>query len=228
MNHQRTHHKEASPLVSGVEVDVGSIEPANAVVQRGKRQAETEKALHDQLAGDMALSPALAAAMVVDVFHAMKGPAIDQRGGVSITALAEKIERTAVAIQGGDLAEVEQLLLAQAYALNVIFTQYCLRSAGAATQDRATELLAVAMKAQANSRATLATLVDLKFPKTTVIAKQANLSQGHQQVNNGADAIRSPDDHSGGGVGPTTVLRGPSSRARTRKSTDRTISEHRR
>src|SRR3546814_19019872 len=41
------------------------------------------------------------------------------------------------------------------------------------------------LKAQAQCRATLQALTELKYPRQVVIAKQANISNGHQQVNNG-------------------------------------------
>jgi hypothetical protein len=49
----------------------------------------------------------------------------------------------------------------------------------------------MALKAQAQSRATISALVDLKYPRTTVIAKQANVANGPQQVNVGDTAAHS-------------------------------------
>jgi len=188
-----------------------------------------EQPVHDEIAGNVAMSPAVNAALVVDVFHPVKGSA-------SITALADKIERTAAAIRAGDLADIEELLMAQAQALGSIFTQYALRSAGAVTQDRATELLLVAIKAQAASRATLATLVDLKLPRQTVIARQANLAAGPQQVNNHPAPGTPPQLPEGPSVVPVasaapqgqTLQVRAASRVRARKAADRTIPEGRR
>ena len=40
------------------------------------------------------------------------------------------------------------------------------------------------MKAQAQSRATISALVDLKYPRQATFVKQANIAHGPQQVNN--------------------------------------------
>ena len=45
-------------------------------------------------------------------------------------------------------------------------------------------LMSLAFKAQNQSRATLQALVQLKQPSNTTFVKQANIAQGHQQVNN--------------------------------------------
>ena len=46
--------------------------------------------------------------------------------------------------------------------------------------------LGLALKAQAQSRATITALVDLKFPRQpATFVKQANIAAGNQQVNNG-------------------------------------------
>jgi hypothetical protein len=43
----------------------------------------------------------------------------------------------------------------------------------------------LALRAQAHSRAIISALVDLKYPKqAATFVKQANISSGHQQVNN--------------------------------------------
>jgi len=46
--------------------------------------------------------------------------------------------------------------------------------------------LGLALKAQAQSRATISALVDLKYPRQSTFVKQANIAHGPQQVNNGA------------------------------------------
>jgi hypothetical protein len=46
----------------------------------------------------------------------------------------------------------------------------------------------LALKAQAQSRATIQALIELKYPKQTNFVKQANIANGHQQINNGQAA----------------------------------------
>ena len=43
----------------------------------------------------------------------------------------------------------------------------------------------MALKAQAQIRATNSALVDLKYPRQATFVKQANIAHGPQQVNNG-------------------------------------------
>ena len=42
----------------------------------------------------------------------------------------------------------------------------------------------LALKAQAQSRATIQALIELKYPKQDTFVKQANIANGHQQINN--------------------------------------------
>jgi hypothetical protein len=46
-----------------------------------------------------------------------------------------------------------------------------------------------ALKVQNQCRGTLQALVQLKQPSNTIFVKQANIAQGHQQVNNLAEKI---------------------------------------
>jgi hypothetical protein len=52
--------------------------------------------------------------------------------------------------------------------------------------------MGLALKAQSQSRATISALVDLKYPRQATFVKQANISHGPQQVNNGAAAGADP------------------------------------
>jgi hypothetical protein len=46
--------------------------------------------------------------------------------------------------------------------------------------------MGMALKAQAQSRATIQALVELKFPRQATFVRQANIANGPQQVNNAA------------------------------------------
>jgi len=48
--------------------------------------------------------------------------------------------------------------------------------------------MGMALKAQAQSRATISALVDLKYPRQATFVKQANIANGPQQVNNATHA----------------------------------------
>lgn len=91
-------------------------------------------------------------------------------------------------VQSGDMADMEALLVGQALSLQAMFTKYGgLINANTNNLKACQAVFNMAMKAQAQSRATVQALVELKYPKSVVITKQANISHGHQQVNNGVD-----------------------------------------
>jgi hypothetical protein len=80
---------------------------------------------------------------------------------------------------------MEAMLVSQATALQTIFTDLA-RKAQAQTYQKQLEVyLGLALKAQAQSRATISALVDLKYPRQATFVKQANIAHGPQQVNNG-------------------------------------------
>jgi hypothetical protein len=99
----------------------------------------------------------------------------------TISVLADKIGE----MRHSGLRETEVLLLSQAVALNAIFTELSTRAA-ANMRERLGDMdryLRLALKAQSQCRATLETLAVIKNPPT-VFARQANIAQGPQQVNN--------------------------------------------
>jgi hypothetical protein len=91
-------------------------------------------------------------------------------------------------IEKGNMASVEKMLVSQAVALNVMFGEFARR----ASQNMGSHLDAtesytrMALKAQAQSANALRILAEVKNPKAPVaFVKQANITSGNQQVNNG-------------------------------------------
>ncbi|MEO7937084.1 MAG: hypothetical protein ABIR55_00515, partial [Burkholderiaceae bacterium] len=106
-----------------------------------------------------------------------------------LNAMVVGLRGTFGAVRGGDLQVMEQMLVAQATALQTMFASLARR---AAIQDRLTHTQAymgLALKAQNQSRATIATLIELKHPKQATFVRQANIAHGAQQVNNGTTAL---------------------------------------
>jgi hypothetical protein len=91
-------------------------------------------------------------------------------------------------VQGGNLSGVEATLMAQAITLDKIFTEMARRAAvNMGQQMHAMETyMKLALKAQTQCRTTLQTLAEVKNPRPVAFVKQANISNGPQQVNNGA------------------------------------------
>lgn len=113
-------------------------------------------------------------------------------GELSLADCVGALKDTIKSVNGGDLSSAETMLAAQAAALNAIFGELARRaSLNMGEHLNATEAyMRMALKAQGQCRATLETLAAIKNPPV-VFARQANISHGPQQVNNGpAPAFR--------------------------------------
>ena len=100
------------------------------------------------------------------------------------TLLGELADKTK-AVADGDMRQVEAMLYGQAATLQNLFTNLLRRAAGQEGLAQFTAMLTLGLKAQAQCRATLEALAEMKNPKPTTFVGQANIAQGPQQVNNG-------------------------------------------
>lgn len=119
-------------------------------------------------------------------------------GDIGITEAFHALRERADTVIRGDLSGVEAMLSAQASSLNSIFGELARRAAANMGEYLgATETyLRLALKAQAQSRATLETLATIKAGPV-VIARQANIAHGPQQVNNGEPGAVRADARAG-------------------------------
>jgi hypothetical protein len=102
-----------------------------------------------------------------------------------LNELREEMEELVAEVAKGDTSRPESLLLLQAISLDAIYGDLArLAYKNWNSLDVAERLLRLAFKAQSQSRMTVESLAELKNPRSTVIARQANVSGGHQQVNN--------------------------------------------
>ena len=106
----------------------------------------------------------------------------------------EVIEKTTEQIKSGDMSRIEEMYLSQAIALEAIFARLARRATTAQYRAQFQTHMQLALKAQNQSRATLQALVQLKQPSQTTFVKQANIAQGHQQVNNLAEKNITPQN----------------------------------
>lgn len=106
-------------------------------------------------------------------------------GEVALWETASVLAEKVAAVHRGELKELEALLTSQAVALNAIFTELALRAALNIGEylDATDRYMRLALKAQSQCRATVETLALIRNPQT-VFARQANIAQGPQQVNN--------------------------------------------
>lgn len=91
--------------------------------------------------------------------------------------------------------DLEAMLAIQSRTLDVIFNELSRLARMNITQPEVFErFLRLAFKAQSQSRATVESLAEIKNPRSVAFIKQANVAQGHQQVNNGQRARENAND----------------------------------
>lgn len=137
----------------------------------GKTEAQTK--------ARAALVPSINAASVIEAYQGnIMGKDVDL--GEMVDCLRDTIKE----VNGGDLTRLEAMLVSQATALQTMFTSLARRAANQQQLKHYETFMALALKAQAQSRATVSALVDLKYPRQATFVKQANIAHGPQQVNN--------------------------------------------
>lgn len=145
-----------------------------------KPKAEAPRPMTPQKMARAALSASVNNASVVHMFQDnIMGKDTD------LNDLIEGLQDTCKDVHAGDLKSVETMLVTQAKALQTIFTSLARKAHGQTYQKHYEAFLGLALKAQAQSRATITALVDLKYPRQATYVKQANIAHGAQQVNNG-------------------------------------------
>lgn len=108
-------------------------------------------------------------------------------GELSLADCVKVLKDTAQGLNDGDLSAAVTMLSSQAVALNAMFGELARRSALNMGEyiEACERYMRLALKAQAQCRATLETLAAIKNPPV-VFARQANINNGgQQQVNNG-------------------------------------------
>jgi hypothetical protein len=113
----------------------------------------------------------------------------------TLDGLIDELSDQCAMVSKGSLARPEAMLTTQAHTLDALFHDLT-KLAYANLADHHFEaferLFRLAFKAQSQSRATIETLGALKNPPM-VFAKQANVTTGPQQVNNGISRAREND-----------------------------------
>ena len=106
-------------------------------------------------------------------------------GELSLTECISELGKKVRNVHKGNLQDAETILTSQAFALDAIFTSLARRAQMNMGEyiDAADRYMRLALKAQGQCRATLETLAAIKNPPV-VFAKQANIANGPQQVNN--------------------------------------------
>ena len=106
--------------------------------------------------------------------------------------LVTELKKSGDEVVAGNLGGIERMLVRQAITLDAIFNQMAIKSSKQEYLKQMETFMRLAMKAQAQARATAEALALLKNPQPYI--RQANIAQGHQQVNN---SYASASGHSG-------------------------------
>lgn len=141
--------------------------------------AKDGKVSREQLLARIAIQPSAQASATIQEFN-------KSLGELDFDSLNTTISSQIVSVQSNNLKAVESMLFAQATALESIFYSLSRRAIANIGNVEAFEgLLRLSFKAQSQSRATLETLGKIKNPQPIAFVRQANISNGHQQINNG-------------------------------------------
>ena len=112
-------------------------------------------------------------------------------GEVDLPDLIRDLQAQTKQIQAGSMSSVEAMLYGQAKVLETMFTCLSRRAANNNNLKQIQVNLTLALKAQSQCRATLEALAEIKNPRPVQFVKQANMTTGPQQINNGS-AAQSP------------------------------------
>ena len=159
--------------------------PATKAVAKKVIPVETKRESNLMQPHEVVLSPTIQNA--VDMLEWSKFAGAADLGGL-VKGLREQVKDVA----DGNMRPVESMLYGQAMALQTIFTNLSRRAAVNDGLKQFQVNLTLALKAQAQCRATLEALAEIKNPRSVAFVKQANISGGPQQVNNGVSTKTAP------------------------------------
>lgn len=128
---------------------------------------------------ELVLSPTIQSAVAIEAWSKFAGT-------VDLAELVDDLRERVKKVQGGDMQPVEAMLMGQAMTLETIFTSLARRATSQEYLKQFQTYLGMALKAQAQCRATLEALAEIKNPRPVSFVNQANITNGPQQVNNGS------------------------------------------
>ena len=144
---------------------------------------------------ELVLSPTIQSAVAIEAWSKYAGT-------VDLSGLVDDLQERIKKLQGGDMQPVEAMLFGQAMTLETIFTSLARKAVAQEYLKQFQVNLTLALKAQAQCRATLEALAEIKNPRPVAFVKQANITNGPQQVNNGMQPAQQIGSAQGGGGRP--------------------------
>ena len=110
-----------------------------------------------------------------------------------VNALTKILSQQTADVISGNMIRPEAMLLSQAHTLDALFNNLVMKGLDQTHMPHYESFLRLAYKAQSQCRSTLQSLSDIKNP-SVVYAKQANITNGNQQINNGVTAPRTQEN----------------------------------
>jgi len=157
-------------------------------IPEGKTEADIIKYIKDEISKQALMPDASAAIAIESINHkvviADGEYGIEGIAGLDLDTLGNEIKKQNEALASGDISRIESMLLDQSHILQAMFVNYLQRSAVSNDVHHFEVYSRLALKAQNQTRQTIATLGDLKNPKRTTFVKQQN-NAVNQQINNG-------------------------------------------
>ena len=172
--------KTTKPAAKAAAKTAPATQPKEPAIPKGAPKDRT----FSQLVAGVMVAPAFNGANVVQAFG--KSLIKDE---AQFFDIADELKSTFKDIKAGDMSGMEQMLVAQATALQTMFTSLALRAQAQTQMPHLEKFMGLALKAQAQSRATIQALVELKYPRQVAFVKQLNSTTGAQQINNGTQAL---------------------------------------
>jgi hypothetical protein len=140
---------------------------------------------------ELLLSPTVQSAVAIESWGKFAG-------SVDLSELVKDLRERIKQVQDGDMKPIEAMLMGQAMTLETIFTNLARKAQSQEYLKQFQVNLTLALKAQAQCRATLEALAEIKNPRPVAFVKQANFAH-QQQVNNGMHPAQQAGSVRGGG-----------------------------
>ena len=134
------------------------------------------------------VDPAMNSAVVALTFQHNLFGSSKENSAAEHSAVTRHIERVTRVVDSGNLLMLEEILVGQALALQTLFASLTRGAKFSNSLPKFQTYMQLGLKAQAQSRATVQAIVELKYPRQVAFVKQANIATGPQQVNNGSPA----------------------------------------
>ena len=131
------------------------------------------------------ISPALQSAATINEY-------VNSPVDLDLQAIIACLDKQVGQVKSGNFDSIEQMMLVQAYTLDIIANNLFRRSKNQEYLNQLEVHLKLGLRAQSQSRANLEALVNMKTPKTRL--NQTNIAHGHQQVNNFPEKQKSPNE----------------------------------